>query len=209
MACPVAAGSGRAGRRAWAGTVPACPGLRLSSWVYLGSLRPRTGLPGPAHIAAWCGVARAGCVRARGRSLIRPAIPGWATPRLPDPSPTAYGEPGHRPSQKVSTHRGQQARARADRIGASDSGPGHLARGAPISRLWRWPGSGTRGREPVPASRVRPGIGGRLRLYRRGHERYPAVRRAGDQGSVRGGIRVADRGRRGRVPHRGPVAGAG
>src|SRR5262249_38510125 len=58
------------GRRRWPRPSPgpgqlraACPGLRMSSWVHLGSLRPGTGVaPGPARIAAWCGAARAGCV---------------------------------------------------------------------------------------------------------------------------------------------------
>src|SRR5215472_17910682 len=44
VACPVAADSGRGRRRAWATSVPACPGLRVSSWVHLGSLRPGIGV---------------------------------------------------------------------------------------------------------------------------------------------------------------------
>jgi hypothetical protein len=70
VACPVAAGSGRARRQAWASSVPACPGLCVSSWVHLGSLRPGAG------------VARAG---ADSRVLRRG--PGGLRPR---PGPLAY-----------------------------------------------------------------------------------------------------------------------
>jgi hypothetical protein len=80
LACPVAVGSGRARRRAWASPVP----LVLACVCHPGCTSARcgsgSGLPGPARLAAWCGAARAGCARARGRWLIRPAIPVWARP---------------------------------------------------------------------------------------------------------------------------------
>jgi len=77
VACPVAAGSGQDRAPGLASPAPAWLGLRVSSLAQLGchpwrssdGWGPGPRLSGPVRIAAWCGAARAGCLRARGRSL--------------------------------------------------------------------------------------------------------------------------------------------
>src|SRR5260370_42403123 len=64
-----------------------------------------------------------------------PLIEVSATPCLPDLGPTASGSPGHRPLQKVSTHRGRQPGARAERCSYA------LSRG--LSGIF-WPHFGVR-----------------------------------------------------------------
>ena len=104
------------GRRLWPGRRPGLssrrpPVLACVCHPWCTSVRwgPGPGLPGPVRMAAWCGAARAGCLRLRGRLGMGPAIQGSATPSLASgwcwasarlaksvrwPSPKVTGLPG-------------------------------------------------------------------------------------------------------------------
>ena len=108
----------------------------MSSWVHLGSLRPGIGVARAGADSRLVRRGRAGCVRARGPLAYTSCNSRMGNTSPARPWPNGIREPGHRPSQKVSTHGGAAARARADRLCALECAWLALSHRAQNVRFW-------------------------------------------------------------------------